>query len=169
MSAARPALTLPEMMLAVVLLAVMSTVAVVSLAGARRAASARDVVDQVAAYDRLTREWCRRFGRPAAVVFDLDRGTMARLASGESAAALRLPSGFRLARVVSRQGSNDVGQARIGFSADGGAPTYAVMLSEPRGDQWLLMTGLTGQAVRLRDAQEAQDIFAALGSRDDAR
>jgi len=170
MTAARRAFTLPEMMLAVVLLAVLSTVAVVSLAGARRAASAKDVVEQIATSDRLTREWCRRFDRPAQLVFDLDRGTVGRSTSpSESAAALHLTDRFRIARVMWPSGAVTAGQARLICSPMGQTPTYAVMLSDKTSEQWLLMTGLTGEAVHLRDAQEAQDIFAALGGRDHAR
>jgi type II secretory pathway pseudopilin PulG len=149
----------------------LATVAVVSLAGTVRAARAQDAAEQVAFYDRATREWARRFGRTVRLSFDLDRGTVSRAAAGDDAgdrpAALHLASGFRIERVVWPGGSATAGQASVAVSSRGQTPSYAVLL---RGNgskagaerHWLVVAGLTGRTTAVNDDREVEDLFRTL-------
>jgi prepilin-type N-terminal cleavage/methylation domain-containing protein len=166
----RRAFTLPEMMLAVALMAVLATVAAVSLAGAKRAARMQDVVEQVTAYDRGAREWSRRFDRPTTLAIDLGAGTISQGRTDDSSRApLRLPTGFHIQTVRDAENQMTAGQTRIACSPLGQSRSYAILLEGPaHQQQWVLFVGLTGQTLALHDVQEVQDIFLSLGGGDDA-
>jgi len=174
----RHAFTLLEMLVTVSLAAVIAAVAAVSFAGAHRAARSADVADQVARYDRLTREWSRRFGRAGQLTFDLDQAIVARGPAPENAsrdetvpADLHLPGGFHIERLVTSRGSALAGRVSLPCSTRGQMPSYAMAISGPKGQvQWVIVAGLTGNVRPAQDASEVEDIFKALsGPGDDAR
>lgn len=166
----RRAFTLPEMMLAVALMAVLATVAAVSLAGAKRAARMQDVVEQMTAYDRSAREWSRRFDRPTTLEIDMGAGSISQGRTDDSfRAPLRLPAGFHIRAVRDTGNQTTSGQTGIACSPLGQTHSYAILLEGPaHQQQWLLFVGLTGQTLALHDVQEVQDIFRSLGGGDDA-
>ena len=171
----RAAFTLLEMIATLALLAVLATIVTVSLAGPRRAARGQDAADEILNYDRLAREWCRRFGRSGGITFDLDRGTVRRVMAGErdgspQPAALHLSSGFRVSRLVSTGRSQEAGEVTLPCSSRGQTPSYAVLLAGPEGrqQQWMVVAGLSGKAVTAGDAREVQAIFQSLSGGDDA-
>jgi prepilin-type N-terminal cleavage/methylation domain-containing protein len=175
---ARSAFTLLEMLIVVALASILATVTAVSFAGAYRSARARDVADQVARYDRLAREASRRFGRPGRLTFDLDQGVVSRTPAagtapegdepsgdrgGTTPAALHLPAGFRIARLVSARTTATAGRVSLPCSTRGQTPSYALSIVGPKGDgSWLIVAGLTGKVQSAIDANEAEDIFRAL-------
>ena len=170
----RPAFTLLEMIATLALLAVLATLVTVSLAGPRRAARAQDAADEILNYDRLAREWCRRFGRPGGITFDLDRATVRRVMASQGdgspqPAALHLRSGFRIARLVSAGRSQEAGEVTLPCSPRGQTPSYAVLLAGPEGGQrWIVVAGLSGKAVTAGDARDVEAIFQPLSGGDDA-
>jgi prepilin-type N-terminal cleavage/methylation domain-containing protein len=171
----RRAFTILEMLATLALLAVLATVVTVSLAGPGRAARAQDAADQLLHYDRLAREWCRRFGHGGRIVFDLDRGAVRRTAAAapgdgnDRPAALHLPRGFRIARLVTAREVHDAGEAALPCSPRGQTPSYAALLAGPGGQQhWVVVAGLSGKAVTVNDASEVEAIFRSLSARDDA-
>ena len=175
----RRAFTLLEMLVTVALAALIAAVAAVSFAGTYCAARSQDVADQMAHYDRLAREWSRRFGRASQITFDLDQGIIARGPASENAnadrsppAELHLTGGSRIARLVSARGSATSGRVSLPCSTRGQMPSYAVLISGPKGqEQWIIVAGLTGNVRPAQDANEVEDIFKAMaaGSGDDAR
>jgi prepilin-type N-terminal cleavage/methylation domain-containing protein len=170
----RPAFTLLEMIATLALLAILAAVVTVSLAGPRRAARAQDAADEVLNYDRLAREWCRRFGRPGGITFDLDRGAVRRVMAGQSdgapqPATLHVSGGFRIARLVSAGQSQEAGEVTLPCSPRGQTPSYAVLLAGPEGrQQWVVVAGLSGKAVTANNAREVEAIFESLSGGDDA-
>ena len=183
------AFTLIEMLVVLALGAVMATIVVVGLGGSYRAARLEDVAGRVANYDRLTREYARRFGRAEQLVFDLGAGTIGRgpADDGETSdprenGVLHLPAGMIVRVVTAAEGAVSGGRAAVNCSTDGQTPTYAVCLKGVKGDEyWMLTVGLTGQTLRMKDEREVQDIFRLLAdgrngpvalatpARDDAR
>jgi type II secretion system protein H len=170
--------TLIEMLVVIALAALMASIVAVSLAGSYRSARVEDAAGRIATYDRQAREYARRFGASGQLQFDLGRGTVRRAAiESESAvqagAALQLPSGVRIGRVVTAQGTAAGGQISVPVSRDGQTTSYAVCLTSAKGEEyWVVTAGLTGRTLKVRDEREAQDIFRAMSGEaagDDAR
>jgi prepilin-type N-terminal cleavage/methylation domain-containing protein len=166
----RSAFTLIEMLVVLVLAAILATIVTVSMTRSVRAAQAEDVAGRIATYDRLARDYCRRFGKPGRLVFDLGSGTITRVA-GETdtvspenvGGALHLPSGVVLSSVVTESGTATAGSVSIHCSADGQTPSYAIELTDVRGQQsWIVTAGLTGKTLKVSDGQEVQDIFRTM-------
>lgn len=173
------AFTLIEVMVVLVLAAVLTTAVAVALTSPARAAQAKDAAERVEAFDRLVREHAKTAGAPQAIVFDLNRGTVRRgeTATDETGAqepgpVLQLPGQFRIERLLLPNGPVLSGEVRVPVSARGQTPSYALLLTERRQQKghWLAFAGLTGQMTEVRDAAEAEQLFAALGGglRDDA-
>jgi prepilin-type N-terminal cleavage/methylation domain-containing protein len=166
--------TLLEMIVVLALIAVLAAATLVSLG--RRSGLADESAQAMADYDRLAREWSRRFGRPNRVVFDLDRGRVRRAAAGldgegdaRPPAALRLPDGSRIARLMLAGRSHDAGEVAIGVSPRGQTRSYAVLLEGRGGERrWLVVAGLTGRPTAVDDAHEVEAIFSSPPGSDDA-
>jgi type II secretory pathway pseudopilin PulG len=162
------------MLVVIALAAILATAVAVSLAGTYRTARAEDVAGRIGIYDRLAREHARRFGRPSNLVFDLGRGTVTRTGSGtfadppeNRAASLHLPSGFHMARMLTPAGSATSGEVSIPVSSSGQTRSYALLLTDPKGEQsWIITAGLTGKTLAVRDEREVEAIFAALAGND---
>ena len=157
------AFTLIEAIVVVTVMALLAAAVTVSLAGAARVASAEDVADAYAAFDRTTREAARRLGRTPELRFELNRGTVSRVDGERSPTKLALRGGFRVTRVLVRGRDARSGEIAIPISARGQTPTYAVLLAGPNGDdeRWVVFAGLTGQSTVLRHERDVQDILAA--------
>ena len=89
-------------------------------------------------------------------MIDLAAGRLAR-AEGEGTAVTLadLPDGVRVTRVLVGSDVTDFGQVRVPVSAEGRSPSYALGLSTPAGDRWLVVVGLTGQVIPAADASAA--------------
>lgn len=174
----RRGFTLLEVLVVLTLTAVLTTAVALSLSSAARRAQAEDVAGRLAHFDRVTRARARRFGQPLALVFDLNRGTVRATAdAGEPDTAgdgpsLQLAAGYRVERVLLPGGAAVSGEVTVPVSARGQSPSYAVLLSAQGGRRWFVVAGLTGQMTEASNAQEAEQLFAALGGGgrgDDAR
>lgn len=161
---ARSAFTLVEMLVVIALAALMASIVAVSLSGSYRSARVEDAAGRIAIYDRQTREYARRFGVPARLVFDVGRGTVTRASDNAGIGGLlTLPTGVHIGRVLTAEGNAASGQISVPVSRDGQTVSYAVCLSNAKGEEtWVFTAGLTGRTVKVRDEREAQDIFRAL-------
>jgi len=171
--------TLIEILAVLLLLGILSAVVVVSLSGTRRRAQSEDVAQELAFFDRLTRQDARRSMRPSMVIFDLDRqeiqrvdaqtqeprGQVLRLAGGSGSGALRIEQILWGAQHVS------AGQVSLPYSDQGISPSYALLLSGPStagggaaggGQMWVCFAGMTGQSRILRDAGAVNSLFGAI-------
>ena len=156
--------TLVEMLVVIALAALMASIVAVSLSGSYRSARVKDAAGRIAIYDRQTREYARRFGAPARLVFDMGRGTVTRANENEGiGSSLTLPTGVHIGRVLTAEGNAGSGQISVPVSRDGQTASYAVCLTNAKGEEnWVVTAGLTGRTVKVRDEREAQDIFRAL-------
>jgi type II secretion system protein H len=157
------AFTLIETLAVLALLALITAAVAVSLAGAKRSADLEGVADRFIAYDRVTRDVARRFGRPTSLRFELNQGTVSRRDDLDAGAARTTPlaiGGARVAKLIVRGESIGYGEAAVPFSDGGRSPSYAVLLSNKAGQRWVAFAGLTGQAFVLGDERQVQDILS---------
>ena len=159
----RRAFTLIELLAVIALVAILTAGVAVSLAGAARNARLDDVVDQYVAFDRSTREVARRFERPRALQFSLNRGAVRRTNGDEEPTPANLSGGVRVTRLALAGGERfqQSGEETIRFSPRGQAPSYAVLLESPAGGRkWIVFAGLTGHATVTTDERDVRDILS---------
>jgi len=154
------AFTLIEMMVVIVLIGLLSTAVVLSFAAPVQKVRAQDAVERVRGLDESARAQARRSGESTQIVFDLSARTMARRDGGGNVVfEAVLPSGVEVDRFRSGVEDRSSAQAVVSCSALGLTRTYAVHLSGPGLDQWLLFAGLSGDATVIKDEATLDPIF----------
>lgn len=131
------------------------------------AARVEDVVGRLHQADSHTRVACREQGRPLKLVLDTVNGRVfrAEVDNKPLATLLELPEGTRIEKVLSAVGEIASGQASIYFTAQGLTPSYAVGLDSGGRKDWILLAGLTGQLVQVKDEVEARAILGLASRR----
>jgi prepilin-type N-terminal cleavage/methylation domain-containing protein len=158
------AFTLIEAVVVLTIMGLLAAAVTVSLAGAGRAARMEDVADAYAAFDRTTREAARRFERTPTLHFDLNRGTVARRDAERPETKLALRGSFRVDRVMTAERDTRSGEAEVPVTARGHTPSYAVLLTGPSGQRWIVFAGLSGQFTVVEDERDVQDILSGAAS-----
>jgi hypothetical protein len=147
------------------IMAIAAGVVLLRTEGPMNQARMRDVVDQMIAFDGLSRARAIQQDGPVHATIDLNAGQVrwAHLDNGTSfAPAVRLPEGYAITAVQIRGAATRGNTADIYYSRLGLSPSYALRLDGPNGRrQWLLVTGLTGQVLEIANEQEVRDILAA--------
>jgi prepilin-type N-terminal cleavage/methylation domain-containing protein len=165
----RRAFSLVEVMVVLLILAIVAGAVVLRFEGPVSQTRLRDVVDQVAAFDALSRARAQQQDLPVHVVVDAARGQMTWArgkATQDFRPAIQLPTGFAIGQVAVLGRPAESGVVDIPFSRLGLSPSYALRLDGPNGrQQWVLVAGLTGQLLEVSDEKEVGDIFAAAGWR----
>lgn len=162
------AFTLVELTVVLLLMAVLAGVVAVSFAASVRTARLEDVIRQIESFDHLARDEAVRFDRPVARAFRVSQGALVRLdpaAQDEGTVIWRLGSTVRIDRVmVEGDGAADR-DATVRYSRLGYSPTYAVQLSDTKGNRrWLVVAGLSGSTRVTNDEMEVRHILAQAGS-----
>ena len=170
----RPAaFTLIEVLVVMVIMSIIAGAAVVSFNKPIRAARIRDAREQVRYLDDSARQYVRRFGRPVQLVFDLTRGTLTRREGDNSTdnGARRvtyrstLPPGYRIETIRTTDRRSSGGEVTIACSPLGLTPSYALHLTGPGLNEWLLVAGLAGEITTLTDDRTLDAIFQADSAR----
>lgn len=155
----RTGFTLLEVLLVCVLLGIVSGVVLWSVRGRITAARLSQACEQLEGADQLARRVARNSAERVTLRF---RGTdnQIEIRRGERRQKLlRLPggislSGVRFGRRASRR-RGDLEVSRLGQSA-----SYAVALrTEADTERWLVISGLSGQSIIARDAEEADALL----------
>ena len=166
----RVAFTLVEMTVVVLLIAVLAATVVLSFARPIENLRAQDAVEMVRALDESARTQARRSGETVEIIFDLSARTLLRRTrAGDVIFEAALPSGCEIDRFRSEQDDASVGEAVVACSPMGLTRSYAIHLTGPRMDQWLLFAGLSGQATVIKDEATLDSIFSSPRRGDDAR
>jgi prepilin-type N-terminal cleavage/methylation domain-containing protein len=151
----RRGFTLIEVMLAVLLMALLTSAAALHFAGGLRLARSHDAVQELRDFDARSRLFARRYGRGVQIVFDLTANHVSRLEGkrdDDPRCQINRPSGCRVAEVrVGGRVFADGGQARVRISPMGLSQSYAVRLSGPELDLWVVVAGLTGETTPVQD------------------
>jgi prepilin-type N-terminal cleavage/methylation domain-containing protein len=168
----RRAFTLIELLIALTIGALLTAAAAWSFARPLHRARAAEAVAQLKYLDASTRDLARRLGRESVIAFDVSEGTMerrSRRAGNEATfrAAVASPIAIEEVRTPGRR--SDHGEAVIAVSPLGLSDTYAVKLAGPEGRQWVVFTGLAGEAITLTNDAELNAIFARVASPPTAR
>jgi prepilin-type N-terminal cleavage/methylation domain-containing protein len=163
------AFTLIEMIVVIVLIGLLSAAVVMSFARPVQKVRARDAVEMVRALDESMRAQARRSGQTAQIVIDLSARTLARRdGAGNVVFEAALPTGIEIDRFRNADEDLSSAHAVVSCSPLGLTRTYAVHLSGPGLDQWLLFAGLSGDAMVIKDEATLDSIFLAQSRGNDA-
>lgn len=169
----REAFSLIELMAVLLITALVAAAVTLRVQGPMRQSQLSDVIGQISAFDDLTRAYARQHDQSLLIVMELASGRLTRTdgPGGKTIGTeLVLPAGYDLAGISVAKDRALGGAASIPCSRSGFTPTYAVELQDPYHKRhWLLFAGLSGQMVQIEDESQVQEIWAALGGRDDAR
>jgi len=153
----RRGFTLIETMLAVLIMALLASAAALSLSGPVRKARAREAVDVVMAADRSARQEAHDSGRAVRLVFDPASGAISRVEGVATQFRSVIPRSFKISDVwVGRRVFREA-RAEVGFSGAGFSASYAVHLTGPGADGWVVFAGLSGQASVVSDEQAVRN------------
>lgn len=165
--------TLIELTAVLLILGVAAAAVTLRMQGPMCNARMKDVIDEIGAFDQLTRTYAREHDRPVRLVVNLSAGRLSRQDEGEAeelGTALELPEGYRIARLRVRGEDLWSGRVSVRCSEWGLTPTYAMRIDGPSGkSRWVVIAGLTGELVRAEDEDELRDIIETTGIRIDAR
>ena len=157
--------SLIELTAVLLIMAVAAAAVTLRLQGPLRRATAADVVGRIGQFDRLTRAEARRYDRALRINVDLATGSITRTGEdpgGQAAAAVGLPQGFWIARLMVRDRQVTAGGVSIRCSRAGLTPSYALLLADPAGGRrWLLVAGLTGQVLEMEDDDAVRNVLAS--------
>jgi prepilin-type N-terminal cleavage/methylation domain-containing protein len=153
--------TLMEVMLAVLVLALLSAVAVLSFGKSIQRAKAKGAVELVRYVDASARDAAKRFGRSVTILIDPVEGTMARREGKEIRyrATIELPYEIDEVRVGDRR-ANDL--VEIACSEMGLSRSYAVHVKGPGLEKWVVVAGLSGEVTEANDDATVDAIFESL-------
>jgi prepilin-type N-terminal cleavage/methylation domain-containing protein len=170
----RGGFSLIEMTVVLLILAISAAVVTLRVQGPLHNAQMSDVVERVAEFDLLTRTFARQNDQPVWVCVNLDENQLQRSRKEqdtfkECGQVMSLPDGFVLSRLMMGEKDYEHGSVTIRFSRQGFGSSYALRLSGPNGrEQWVLLTGVGGQLVQVKNEAEARNILEATKRRTDA-
>lgn len=163
--------TILETMAVVLIIGLLAGAVMIKPTGWFQSARLDDAVDRVVFMDRLARELAEQPGQSVELVFDLETGGIVRRLAGappdqsEGRHRIALPNGYSIQRMRIRNTAITHRHAVVRYNPQGSAPTYALRIVGPD-DQaaWLLVAGLTGDAMLLENTNEVEHVLEKLTS-----
>lgn len=161
----RLAFTLVELMIAILLLALLTSAATISFSGSLKRAHRQDALDEIRSFDQSTRELARRQARSQQELFDLTAHTIARRdneKSESSRAQVQMPNGISIDEIrVGGRVTADGDEAVVNISAMGLSETYAAHVIGPDLDTWVIVAGITGSMTEVPDESTMATLLAS--------
>ena len=160
--------TLLEVMLAVLVLALLTGLAAMSFRKPLEAAREREVVAQIRSADATARLESRRFSRAVELVIEPETSEIERRGTdGHETFRARIQRPYLIKAICigsRRTSSPEV----IRYSTSGLSRSFAVHVSGPQFDRWLLFAGLSGEVTEFADETQVQQVLSPTAQRGDA-
>ena len=163
-SGGRSAFTLIELVVAVILLSVLSTIVMASVSGHLHYARLVQTANRLESLDRRARELARRQAFPVSLVWDT-RETVAQIDVGTKEGDRDSTRSVKPGRLVTFDdiiiaGQRSNSMTDVSISPLGQSATYGVKLAAPNGAVlWLVTLGRTGQHLRFETEEDARAIL----------
>ena len=143
----RRAFSLIELVVVLVLMAVMASVATISIRGAvvrQRLSRAAEVVEQ---FDTALRRQARYQRRKVVGVIDRSQGRMTVDPGNDRPISFELPNHTSIDSIRFGRSRPSRSDSRVLADSDGSSTSYAVRLSVGETKRWVLLIGGTGQVI----------------------
>lgn len=161
-------LTLLELMIVIVILALITATVTVRLGGRLPAAALHAATSQWESADQQMRMRARHVRQPMAIHFDIggNRIQCALDAEHDEMRSPRtFPRGVRITKFVVFEQTYTNGPVSVMFRDSGASETYAVEFASGRDlRRWIFVVGLTGQVTEVENEKQVQELFQELGS-----
>jgi prepilin-type N-terminal cleavage/methylation domain-containing protein len=157
--------TLIEIIAAIVIMALLASAASLSFTQPLRIAREQDAIDMLRSFDSTARQLAVRLGHPVRCTFDLNTATLSREEEGSLRYQARLPRDCHLREVRTAARRVSDGEVDIFYSHLGISRSYALRLSGPGFDRWLLVPGLGAECTLIQNEAQLDSIFAATATR----
>jgi prepilin-type N-terminal cleavage/methylation domain-containing protein len=156
--------TLLEVMAVLIIVGLFAAAVTLTPSGWFASARFDEVADQVTFMDQLARQRARRGDRQVELTFDLPGGRIERRdVDGEH--HITLPRGYEMTNLIVNRQSGGRRLVKVAVDRSGYSPSYAVRIIGPDHEsRWILIAGLSGQAITLDGDKELDDAFDKLAS-----
>ena len=157
--------TLIEVMITMLIMAIISGIAVMSLQGHINQARWTRSFEQIEELDRTARVFARRDASPYLITFSRSKRSvelhaMGINASSKSVRSFKLPTPFQFDSFRKNTLTSSGESFAVEIAGNGQSASYAIAVGAPSGSpQWLVTLGFSGQQIRM---EEAKDVAAML-------
>ena len=158
--------TLIELVAVLAIMALTAAAVALDIRGPLRRIGMRSCLDEVVAFDRLTRTYAQEQDRAVQVMVDLGAGRLRRTdeeGRADLGTPVEVPAPYRLARL--RLAGQDIrwGTAALACSPQGLTPTWAILVEGPGNRRrWAVFAGLSGQVLETENDHDVDSLFAAI-------
>jgi prepilin-type N-terminal cleavage/methylation domain-containing protein len=157
----RNAFTLIELVVVIVIMAILSTIAAMSLGGTMSRYDLVRATETVQRFDANARRQARATQAPVAMTIDRNKKRLKVDADGaDRDAAYKLPGRVTISNIRLHRRFVTGGNFAVTVSPDGQSPTYAVELSRGDMKRWLIFVGVSGQVIEAQNEDEVDALFA---------
>ena len=152
----RSGFTLIELIAVIVVLAIITSLAVMSFGGTIDRYKMVQAIETLEMFDAAARREARRAEQPLTATINASRGE---LTIGITDRTFRLPSRVEITDFrTSRSGSR--GLVRLPIASDGSSPTYAVQLTRGKIKRWFMVLGVSGQVVPIENEGDVNALLS---------
>ncbi len=152
--------TLVEVMIVMLIMAIMSGIAVMSVQGHINNARWTRSFEQIEEIDRTARISARRDASPYQITFNRSKRSVelhaiGLNASAKSVRAFKLPAPFKFDSFRKNTATSSSESFAVEIAGNGQSPSYAIAIAAASGSpQWLVTLGFSGQQIRMEDAKD---------------
>ena len=155
----RFAFTLIELVVVVVIIALLSSLAVMSFGGTMDRYALNRAAETVQSFDSRARRDARTSRTAVTGTIERRRDTF-RLGQGRQAPEFHLPRAVNIADIRVDRRAVSAAEVQLQFNSDGVSPSYAVQLQRGESSLWMVVLGVSGQVVTLQSEREVNAILA---------
>ena len=156
----RKAFTLIELVIVILIMAVLSTLAVLSLGGTMDRYQLSRASEAIELFDARARRDARKSRQPIRATIDRKHQRLVIDTPGPGNTQYRWPRSVEINKIRLRRRVTVGNNFEIRFNREGGSPTYAVELKRGKMSRWLVVLGASGQFVPLNSEGEVDAILS---------
>ena len=156
----RSAFTLIELIVVLLIMAVLASLAVISLGGTMDRFQLSQAAETVERFDARARSDARRLRTPVEATIDQNRNRLTIDNRSADDVRFRLPASVEIKQIRMRRRVTAGSEIEILYNRQGSSPTYAVELGRGKMSRWLVVLGVSGQVVALDHEREVDEILS---------
>ena len=155
------AFTLVELVLVVTVMAIITSLVMLSVRGHLENARLEATIDRIKALDARIRTSARRLRARHTLLIDAEAGLLRDLNDDVPSRRAHVSGGIEVDQLRAASYAGSLRKLRVGISPEGLGDSYALRLRTATGQKtWLVVLGMSGQCVRLEEDRDVEALFA---------